>query len=188
MLAYTREKLLDHLQETSHLIDLYQQHEASFVAEVVAWMGRVEESLGQLRLPLSSLVAAERARILAVGDGYRDPALVGERLTARMAARAVASLGLARVQDELRRKVAAIDSQFDAWREKMAQLLAIASVKAPIPLPPSEPREAWLAMVWKGLDVGGEVQGMYRYLGSAMAQGDRTFLLDEVLGNLIEAL
>lgn len=188
MLAYTRETLLGHLQQTSRLVDLYQQHEASFVAEVVAWMACVEESLGQLRLPLVSLVAAERARILSVGDGYRDPALVGERLTARMASRAVASLALTRVQEELRRKVTAIDAQFDAWREKMAQLLAIASVKAPIPLPPSEPHDAWLTTVWKGLDVNGEVQGMYRYLGAAMASGDRMYLLDEVLGKLIEAL
>ena len=188
MLAYTREKILGHLQETSRLINLYQQRDASFTPEVVAWMVRVEESLCQLRLPLTSLVAAERARILSVADGYRDPSLATERLTYRGASRAVASLSLTRVQEELRRKVAGIDSLFDAWHEKMAQLLAIASVKAPIPLPPTDPRDAWLATVWKGLNVNGEVQGMYRYLGSAMAPSDRIFLLDEVLTNLIDAL
>ena len=50
------------------------------------------------------------------------------------------------------------------------------------------PRDAWLASVWKGLNVNGEVQGMYRYLGAAMQPADRLFLLDEVLGNLLAAL
>jgi len=188
MLAYTREKLLEHLRETTLLVDLYQRREPSFPAAVVAWLVKVEETLLQLRLPLSSLVAAERARILAVGDGYRDPVLVSERITPRKATLAVASIALGRVQDELRRKVAEIDSQFDAWREKMAQLLAIATTKSPIPLPPTEPRDVWLAAVWKALDVNGEVQGMYRYLGTALQQSDRLFLLDELLGNLLNAM
>lgn len=188
MLAYTRERIIGHLQEASRLVDLYQRREPSFPAAVVAWLAGVEESLGQLRLPLTALVASERGRIIAVGDGFRDPALVTERTTPRKATLAVAVLALTRVQEELRRKVAEIDGQFDAWREKMAQFLAIATTKAPIPLPPTEPRDAWLATVWKGLNVNGEVQGMYRYLGAALQPNDRLFLLDEVLGNLLNAL
>jgi hypothetical protein len=188
MLVYTREKILGHLQETPALIDRYQRRDPAFPAAVLAWLAAIEETLGQLRLPLASLVAAERGRILAVGDGYRDPALLDERLTPRMATRAVASLALSRVQQALSARLAEIDAQFAAWREKMSQFLAIATTKVPIPLPPTEPRDAWLASVWKGLNVNGEVQGMYRYLGAAMQPADRLFLLDEVLGNLLAAL
>lgn len=187
MLAYTREKILGHLQETPGLTDLYQRHEPSFPSAVVAWLAGVEDSLSQLRLPLASLVAAERGRILAAGDGFRDPA-IPERMTPRKATVAVAALSIGRVQEELRRKVAEIDGKFDAWREKMAQLLAVATAAAPIPLPPTDPRDIWLATVWKGLNANGETQGMYRYLGAAMQPNDRLFILDELLGNLLNAL
>lgn len=188
MLAYTREKILVLLQETTPLVNLYQQRNPTFPAAVVSWMAQVEESLGQLRLPLTALVAGERGRILAAADGFRDPALMAERYTRRTATLAVASLALGRVQEDLRRKVAEIDAQFDVWREKMAQFLAIATTKAPIPIPPVEPREVWLETVWKGLNVNGELQGMYRYLGAALQKNDRIFLLDEVLGNLLDSL
>lgn len=188
MLAYTREKIVDHLLETSRLVDCYQRRDPSFPAKVAGWLAEVEKSLTQLRLPLASLAATERGRILAVGGGFRDPAFAAEPMSQRKATVAVAALALGRVQEELRNKVTEIDASFDAWREKMAQFLAIATTKAPIPLPPTEPRDVWLANVWKGLNVNGEVQGMYRYLGAAMQPNDRLFLLDDVLSNLLNAL
>ncbi|BDV41898.1 hypothetical protein GURASL_08210 [Geotalea uraniireducens] len=188
MLLYTRERLLAHLQDTGSLIDLYQHRDPRFSERVVAWLGDLEQSLAQLRLPLVALVAAERGRILAAADGYRESAVGGERLSTRRVTLAVASLALDRVQNEVRRVIADIDAKFDTWREKMAQFLAIATTKAPIPLPPTEPRDAWLATVWAGLNVNGEVQGMYRYLGAALRPTDRLHLLDEVIGNLLDSL
>jgi len=56
------------------------------------------------------------------------------------------------------------------------------------PLPPSEPREAWLRSVWSMLNVNGETQNMYRYLSTALQPADRSYLLDQLLDNLLQDL
>ncbi len=177
MQAIIRETLASALLKLPALVDTYQQRDPLFAAQAIHWLGELEKAMQQLRLPLAAM--------LAVNDGYRDPLLPGERLPSRKAQAATASLALNHAQDEARRLIAGIDAQFDLWREKLAQFLAIATQKTPIPLPPTEPREAWLATVWRQLDVNGDTQGMYRYLNAAMPASDRLYLLNELLTNLL---
>ncbi len=185
MQAIIRETLASALLKLPALVDAYQQRDPLFATQAIHWLGELEKAMQQLRLPLAAMLAGERAKVLAVNDGYRDPLLPGERLSSRKAQAATASLALNRAQDEARRLIAGIDAQFDLWREKLAQFLAIATQKTPIPLPPTEPREAWLAAVWRQLDVNGDTQGMYRYLNAALPASDRLYLLNELLTNLL---
>lgn len=185
MQAMIREQLVSALLQCPSLIDLYQKREPLFASRVIAWLSEVEKVLQQFRLPLAALVASERGRILAAGDGYRDLQVQGERLSPRKAGLATAFLALSRVQEELRRVIGEIDGKFELWREKIAQFLAVVTQKIPIPLPPGEPRPAWLGQVWTEMGASEETQGMYRYLNAAMPASDRLYLLEEVVGNLL---
>jgi hypothetical protein len=93
---------------------------------------------------------------------------------------------LSRCQEEIRREVHGIDLQFETWREKLAQLLAITSAASAIPLPSRESHNAWLAEVWNGVGAVDEGRAMYRYLSAAMKPADRLALLDDLLRNLLE--
>lgn len=105
----------------------------------------------------------------------------------RKAVRASAALALGRVEEALRSEVAAADARLAEGRERIAQLLAVATAAAPIPLPPTEPHNAWLGRVWRGLDVNGATHGMYAYLNAAFTASDRLYMLDEVVANLLAA-
>ncbi len=186
MLAVTRELVLGHLAELSTLVNKYGDRQA-YVQEVLAWCMRVEQSLGRVRSPLASLVAAERGRILATPDGLRDPEVKDES-NKRKVTGAMAAVALGRVEGALRGKVAEIDAHFDSLREKLASFLGAVSVKQPIPLPPpvGHEREAWIRRVWSSLGSHAETRALYSYLNAAMAPQDRIYLLDDVLTHLIE--
>lgn len=187
MLAVTRERLVDHLQRASALVDTYARRDPDYPRRVLAWMTELEETLGQLRSPLASMVAAERGLITAVDDGLRPPEVLRERISPRKAIRATASLSLAHVEGSLRSEVASIDHKLDEMRERMAQLMAIATNSHPIPLPVRDPRQAWLDGVWAGLAGNGETRSLYTYLNAALTAADRSYLLNEILMNLISA-
>ena len=185
MLFLVRERLNQQLYQVSQLVDLYQARDSNFVGRVVQWLSKVEENLQQLRNPLSSFVGAERAKILAAYDGFRDPNVVDPKITKRKAVMATTSLVLNNVVDRLNETIHQIDEKFDAWREKMTQLLALGSMKKPIPLPPTEPRQEWLKKVWAQLGESEEAKGMYVYLNAVMTQNDRLQLLDELITNTV---
>jgi hypothetical protein len=187
MLAVTRERLTEHLQQASALVDAYARHDHDYPRLVLAWMTEVEDTLGELRSPLRSMVVAERGKVTAVEDGLRLPEILRDRASARKAMRATASLSLAHVEEALRAEIDAIDRKLDEMRERMLQLMAIATNSHPIPLPITQPKQAWLRKVWAGLAGNGETRSLYTYLNAALATADRTYLLDELLRNLLEA-
>jgi hypothetical protein len=186
MLAITREKVLEHLREVPRLADLYRDRDPAFRERVLDWLSQVEQSLGRLRNPLASRAAAERTTILAVADGLREPGIDGS-VGLRKATRATVSLALRRVERALRELVETTDRKLDEGREKMTQLLAVATTAKPIPLPPTEPRQAWLEKVWRSLETSNGTQGMYAYLNAALRPSDRLYLLDEIVTNLVRS-
>ncbi len=188
MLAYTREKLLDKLQLTPAILDLYQQQNPSFASEVLSWLSSVEEVMSRLRLSQASQITVEKGKVLAVMAGIPDQSFAVHRLSQRKLVQASALFSLGRAQEAVQQKIQNIDQQFEIWREKMAQYLAIATSRVPIPLPPSEPREAWLKSVWSLLNINGETQNMYRYLNTALQPADRNYLLSQLLDNLLQDL
>ncbi|MFQ5561766.1 MAG: hypothetical protein ACE5FU_14450 [Nitrospinota bacterium] len=98
---------------------------------------------------------------------------------------ATASLALNGTVEKMHAVLAEIDEKFAVWREKMSQLLALASMRKPIPFPPTEPRQDWLKKVWRQLGESAEARGMHVYLNATMAVSDRLQLLDELIMNLV---
>jgi hypothetical protein len=133
---------------------------------------------------VAAALATERARILAALDGHRPPE-AEPGLPVRKLARSTASTALKTCEGKLNEAILVIDARLQLMREKLVQLLAVSSAHSPIPLPPTEPRSAWLAAVWKGLRVTNETLGLHRYLEGSLDPADRLHLLGEVLHNLL---
>jgi hypothetical protein len=186
MLALTRTRLLDVLSQVPTLVDAYADHDARYADRAVRWLSDVENVLGSLRHPLVSSIASQRANLLAVDEGLTPPEIRDPPRSRRKLKRVAASLILRQAVSDLKQIVDDIDREFDGAREKLAQLLAVATRTKPIPLPPREPRKEWLDEVWSGLAINGESAGMFQYLASRLTAADRRFLLDEVLFNLLE--
>ncbi len=185
MLFVTRHLLNHHLLELPELIDRYARREPTFLDESLSWLASVEQTLLQLRNPLASQVATARSHILATRDGYRDPELLTGTSNLRQVQRATAAIVLGRVDTALRRVIDNIDTQLDQFREKTAQLLAVASRDTPIAIRPGQPREEWLRSIWSNMVTTNETWGMYQYLNAAVPRGDLLTLLGEVLDNLL---
>lgn len=187
MLLVTRHKLNHHLLQLPELIDRYEQHEAVFLDDSLSWLTAVEQTLLQLRNPLASQVATARSQVLATKDGYRDQEFLAATINLRHAQRATAAIVLGRVEAALRRVVDDIDTQLGGFREKMAQLLAVASQYTPIAIRQAQPREEWLRHIWSNIATTNETWGMYQYLNAAVPRSDLLALVGEVLDNLLES-
>ena len=185
MLALTREKLSAHLQEMPSLIDLYQRRDPMFINRTVTWFSVLEKILLQTRNPIASFVAVERGKVLAISDGYRDPSVPTSSTTKRKAGFVTTMMVLGRVEAVLLDTLNDIDAKLEIWREKMTQFVAVATNSHPIPLPPPEPRQAWLKEVWRQFSISVETQSMYNYLNAAMDASDRLYLLGELVENIL---
>jgi hypothetical protein len=184
MLAFTRESLLGHLRRTPEITDLAARRDPAFPDRVAAWLGQAEESLQRLRSPLLSLVVGQRASLVAVSDGLRDPRISPSAST-REARRATAALCLIRVEEALRQAVATVDGKLDEAREKMLQLLAVASAANPLPLTPPDASEEALRRLWMSLGEIDTTRTLHTYLNAALTMSDRLYLLREILENLL---
>lgn len=184
MLFFTREKLMAHLSEVPALGRAYAARDPSYVDAAVAWMASVEETLLRVRHPLSSLVSTQKARIQSVEDGYRPPEMPQDKGSVRQARRLVTALAVAQVEEVLRQVVASADARFNDLRDRLAQLLAVASAIQPIPLSEGLAREDWARRVWADLPITGETRGMHGYLSGAFQPTDLHQVLAEVLENL----
>lgn len=184
MLALTRETLLNRLELLPGLMDAYQQRSFSFPEEAIIWLAETENALMRLRHPLVGLLASERAKIAASQDGVIDTEIRIERLSKTKCRMGTAVVCLNRAQKSMTESIAVIDKQLGSWKEKMAQFLAVATTKQPIPLPPTEPKRSWLLSIWSGFEINGEIQGMYQYLNTTMDISDRLFILEELIDNL----
>ncbi|KNE82461.1 MULTISPECIES: hypothetical protein [Streptomyces] len=185
MLFLNRQMLNQHVSELPAIIDRYAARDAGFVDDSLSWLTALEQTLLRLRLPLAGLVAASRGEILAVRDGHREPEAAAPPTSARQAQRATAAVVLSRVEKTLRGAVDDIDAQLDGHREKMAQLLAVASNVKPIPARGDRTRDDWLRSLWSDMAGIKETAGMYAYINAAISPGDVLALLGEVLEKLL---
>lgn len=186
MKTILREQLLEHLLQLSTVIDRYASGDPYFVDSAIAWISDVETTLSRFRQRDTSLLAAQRGMIQASYDGYYDPQLNAAQTSKRKAIRATTAACLARVESAVRARVQVIDDSLVPLRLKMAQLISVASAVEPIPLPPTEPRTEWLKRVWSGLDVNGDMKPMHSYIAASLSPVDRLFILDELLGHLLD--
>ncbi|MBP8829543.1 MAG: hypothetical protein KBG98_07815 [Desulfobacter sp.] len=183
MLVATREIILQKLLLLPALIDAYQQGEVGFADKAISWLHELEQSLAKLRSPLTSLASRQRARIVAAQNGFREGPLNGVKLSRTKSVNVTASQALGEVEAKLVSQVHMIDQKFDAWRDKLAQFISVASKSVPISLPPSSPRRDWLKQTWQSWGAIEETKSMYSYLNTVMSPGDRLHLFDELLEN-----
>jgi len=184
MMAFTRLRLMEKLARVPQLTSAYAGRDAAYVDHVIEWLADVEKTLTELRNPLASMVAIQRADIVSVDDG-RIPAEISDRVVnRRKLKRVAASQAMGRTEMALRETIADIDQKFDEVAEKLAQLLAVVSSVQPIAFPPYEPINKWLDEVWKGMSVVAETQGLFTYVSARLTLSDRRYLLQEVLDNL----
>lgn len=184
MLFLKRQMLNQHMMELPAIVDRYAARDAGFVDDSLSWLTALEQTMLRLRLPLAGLVAASRGEILAVRDGHRDPAS-SPPTSARQAQRATAAVVLSRVEKTLRGAVDDIDAQLDNHREKMAQLLAVASSVKPIPARGERTRDDWLRFLWSDMAGIKETASMYAYINAAIPPADVLALLGEVMEKLL---
>ncbi|NJQ01726.1 hypothetical protein [Streptomyces zingiberis] len=188
MLFMNRHLLHQHLMELPGIVDAYAAREAGFVDGSLNWLAAVEKTLLRLRHPLTGLIATTRGEVLAARDGHhRRGGELSPPASTRRVQQAATAVALRQVETSLRDVVESIDRQLDGYREKMAQLLAVASNAEPIPAGEGRSRDAWLRSVWDSMAGTKETAGMHAYLNAAMARGDVLALLGEVLENLLAA-
>lgn len=185
MITVLREELLAQLGELPALIDLYTNTDGQFVEYALDWLSKCESVLMRFRSPLAGQVANQRGRIVVANDGYQDPLLFHQTMSARKALRITARVALDDAEKVISRRVSAINDELEPLRMKMAQLISIASAIQPIPLPPTEPRTTWLQQAWSGLQVNNDTKPMHTFLSVSLSSVDRLYLLDELLSNLI---
>lgn len=185
MLLLTRHMLNEHLLKLPELTDRYAAHDAGFVPGSLSWLAEVEQTLLRLRLPLAGMVASARSQVLATKDGFRERELLADSANPRQAQRATTTIVLNRVEAALRQVIDDRDGQIKALKEKMAQLLAVASAVRPIPTPDGQPRQEWLRTLWSSIPVTSETVGMYTYLNATTPHDDLYPLLEELLDDLL---
>ncbi len=184
MFVATREMLMEHLLLLPAVMDKYAARDPRFIAAAVEWLSAGEQILARLRNPLTSMLATERSKIVAAQDGYQEPG--GRRqVPAHKAARIAASQALSRAEAELRAVVIDIDARLAPLRDKMAQLLAVASTSQPIPVRGDAPHDEWVHGVWMILKQSYEGRSLAAYLSSALAPSDLRSVLGETLDNLL---
>ena len=189
MLAIERELIITSLAELAGLVDRYQRGDPDFVPAVLSHLDALEQRLSRLRSSHVGLPAAARVAIVAAADGGApEGETPPRRSAARRAARVAAADALRRIEEVLHGRLAQIDGRFDQLREKLNQLLAVTTPSRPIPLPPREPRSAWLADIWASVGTVPEARSMFHYLGASLSRLDREYLLGDAIENLIDAL
>lgn len=181
MQAYIREKLVDALIESQSLMNQYQKNSGNFIPYTLKWLIGVDEELAKLRHPLSSMISAERGKMLSAAEGNIDNPGRSKRKAERFQAVNVIDT----VEQKLREVVDDIDNQFTVWRDKIAQLAAISSRHTPIILSQQQIGNNELKQIWQQFGIPEEGINMHQYLSAVMPQADLLYLLDDVVTNLL---
>jgi hypothetical protein len=189
VLAIERERLLDRLLALKAVTDLYEARDPDFPAASVAWLEETSQALGKLRHPLASLAVAEKGRLLAAADGLREPDVRGEKTTHRQAQRAGAAVALARTEARLRDALERVNATLAGYEEQIANLVAYAASKQPLPQQGDRLREVWLREIWRALAVDGDGRTAQTqlFLASRLTWLDRLYVLGNVVDKLFDA-
>lgn len=182
MQTVLREKLRTLLTELQPALRLCAINDPGSYDLALRWLSHAQESLHKLRCPEAALLGTLRGKLAAAHDGFRDPAIAGE-LPPRKALRAAIAVYLGQAEEVLRRQIYAISERLDSPRQDLIKIVTVARLMGAVPpLPPDGITELWLKRVWQGLN-NEATQQMHAYLGTALPQVDRLYLLDEILSN-----
>ncbi|WP_320818845.1 hypothetical protein [Thalassolituus sp.] len=84
----------------------------------------------------------------------------------------------------IREHVEGIDRQFDEYRDKLSQILAVASSREPLPVS-NEITSGCLDRIWEQAKSAQNNPTLALYLQGRMAETDRHYLLGDIIGHLL---
>lgn len=172
------------VEESTRLVDLYQDKRPDFPVRLVDWLRRAEETLKQHRRTQLGSMSALRARALAAIAGVHEggePA--ARRLQARRQTAGACALLLGQAQGLLHEVCAALEPKRDeAARllQQMLQILLQGGVLQPLLAAAPGPAER-LALVWQACQTRPEVANGARQILGLVAWADALRLIDETL-------
>lgn len=173
------------VEESTLLVDLYQDKHPDFPQRLIGWLRRAEETLKRHRRSQLAPMSALRARALAAIAGVHesaDPA-AARRLQARKQTAGACALLLGQAQGLLHEAQAALEPKRDeAARliQQMLQILLQAAVLPPLLAAAHGPAER-LTLVWQACQTRPEVANGARQILGLVAWADALRLIDETL-------
>ncbi|EAR10070.1 hypothetical protein [Reinekea blandensis] len=185
MNSIIREKILSQLAIVGRLVDLYQQKDARFAVSVIDWVEQTETELAPFRLPLVSELSGLRGMMAATADGYVEPSVAqtNSRSTRKQISATYMVL-LQQAEQRLREKVLTIDAELDEYRDKLSQVLAVASEQQPLPAPDVMSTQ-YLDQLWHQVSASQSNKTLVLYLQARMSETDRRYLLQDLVGHLL---
>lgn len=179
------EKLGEKLSEVKTLVDFYQAGDWSFAEKVITWLEESEKLVSELRLIDGSELATLRARVVKVPDEQASGDAGVKRSTIRSAQNAAAADALERAEYILRGRVREATDKLEHFETKLAESITTMTMSSQLP-----PRHSvwmnWISQVWQGMAACKETQAFAVYMSTSLNSGDRFYLLDQVLGRLVE--
>lgn len=185
MQAIVREHIVEQLMQLPAIVDQYLSHDSHFVGNTLRWMRQTEEKLQSSRLPIVSEISTLRGLIAATDEGYTEPEVVSAQRSSRKTRRVMVMHLLRKAEQALRDQANLIDREFDDFKDKLSQLLAVSSSKAPLPAPKTIDT-AYIDKTWERLKDAPENKNLYFYIQARLSDTDRRYLMQDLLHHLLE--
>ena len=182
MLSIVRERIMEQLLIIPGLVDQYANQDTQFMPNVARWLRASEQALEPFRLPLVSRLATLRGELLAIAEGVTES---GSKIS-RKQKRGEAVRVLQQSEEALRLHLSTLDTQFDEFREKLSQLLAVASSRSPLPATEHVTAE-YLDRLWSRARSEPDNATLALYLQGRLSETDRRYLLSDVVERLLNA-
>jgi hypothetical protein len=188
LLAVRVENLADRLRGLGAVIDRYERGDPEFADAAVAWLRGSEQLLLGLHVREAAELAALRGSVARAGErAAPDEAERTARRGAARRARAVAAAeALERAGAVLQQTAAEAESRLRHFEAKLTEALTAAVLVGLVAPPTGEPRERWLAQVWRRLAGHAATRPTTVYLAASLRAPDRLYVLDRVLTRLCE--
>ena len=181
MKIYTRELLMNRSLELSQIIRTFS--EDSNYAPVQSKLLEIQDEFGRLRSPLHTMITSAISRIDSIqGGAVTNPDAKSSAIRKQKLSMSIDIL--VEVNEVVRSEIEAIDLEFDAYKEKLAQAIAALSVVGKMPIFEST-HKSWTRKIWANMVEDQTTKGMAVYLKAKLSTSDRESIMDELLRQMV---
>ena len=185
MQSVIRERIIVSLLRIPPLVDHYSQQNNAFPELTMRWLSDTEHSLQPFRLPLVSRLASLRGMIIAGGDGLSLSAgQVSAGRNPRKLRRSTTMNLLQQAEETLHNHCQKIDQELDDYRDKLAQILAVASAREALPGGDFNSVH-YIDQLWKTACSAQENTTMAQYVSARLSETDRRYLMVDIVRQLM---
>jgi len=186
MILYLQiEKIGNHLNALSPLMDKYQHGDASFPDGALKWLEEAEKTLGMLRLPEGSEMSVLRGRIVKAAEISTISEGHVRRSVIRRARNVAAAEALEQAEATLRKRLLTAEERLKFFEEKLCEGLTAMMLQIPLP-EKSKSHTEWLNQVWIQLRQQQSTRPLSLYITSSLSPFDRSIILDRVCSRVID--